>query len=282
MLYSEIRLRDPFILVHDGKYYMFGSSGGQGFDVWTSDDLRHFDGPHPAFRAPEGFWGTRDFWAPEVHAYNGAFYMFASFISDTHKRGTAILRAERPEGPYRPWSSGAVTPADWMCLDGTLYVENSVPYIVFCHEWVQIKDGTICAMPLTADLRAPAGEPVELFSAKSAGWTDSHDGKGENYVTDGPFLVRDEDGLWMFWSSFKDDGTGAQYAEGIARSENGVLGPWKHLDPLFERDGGHGMVFRDLNGQLRFVLHRPNTEPDERPVFFLLSKKDGRWTVEER
>ena len=42
------------------------------------------------------------------------------------------------------------------------------------------------------------------------------------------------------------------------------------------------MVFRDLNGQLRFVLHRPNTEPDERPVFFLLSKKDGRWTVEER
>ena len=273
---NEIHLRDPFVLLHEGKYYLFGTAG-PGFDVWVSEDLEEFEGPFPAFRAPEGFWGTRDFWAPEVHFHDGAFYMFASFIGDGYNRGTAILRSERPEGPYLPWSGEAVTPKDWMCLDGTLTVEDGVPYMVFCHEWVQIQDGTVCAMPLTKDLRAAAGSPAELFSAKSAGWTDPS--CGVNYVTDGPFLFRDEEGLWMFWSSFRDDGTGLQYAEGVALSKNGVLGPWEHREPLFERDGGHGMIFRDKQGKLNFVLHRPNVGPLERPRFFPLEKKDGRWAV---
>lgn len=37
-------------------------------------------------------------------------------------RGTQILRADKPEGPFVPLSDGPVTPADWECLDGTLYV----------------------------------------------------------------------------------------------------------------------------------------------------------------
>lgn len=286
---DEIRIRDPFILPYEGKYYLFGTTNragsltrpGEGFDVWISEDMNEFAGPFSAFDAPTGFWGCREFWAPEVHAWNGAFYMFATFHPDGKNRCTAILRAERPEGPYQPWSDGGVTPDEWMCLDGTLCVEDGKPYMVFCHEWEQIADGTICVMPLTDDLRAAAGEPVTLFSAKSSGWTDSHDRSGKNYVTDGPFLVRDEEGLWMFWSSFKDDGVAPQYAEGIAFSKNGVFGPWEHRDPLFLRDGGHGMVFRGLDGQLRFVLHRPNTPQQERPVFFPLSKENGRWTVKE-
>ena len=137
---EDIRLRDPFILPYEGKYYLFGTAG-HGFNVWTSTDLTEFEGPFPAFRPAEGFWGTTDFWAPEVHFYKGAFYMFASFIGEGYNRGTAILRSEKPEGPYLPWSDGAVTPKEWMCLDGTLVIENGRPYMVFSHEWVQVGDG---------------------------------------------------------------------------------------------------------------------------------------------
>lgn len=35
----------------------------------------------------------------------------------------------------------------WGLADGT-------PYLVFCHEWLQVKDGEMCAMPLTPDLTA--------------------------------------------------------------------------------------------------------------------------------
>lgn len=39
---------------------------------------------------------------------------------------------------------------------------------------------------------------------------------------------------------------------------------------IFERDGGHAMVFTDLNGRRKIVLHQPNTSPDERMKIFEL------------
>ena len=73
---TDINIRDPFVLVKDGKYYMYGSRGetvwglADGFDVYVSKDLEEFDGPYEVFRRPEGFWADRHYWAPEVHEYN--------------------------------------------------------------------------------------------------------------------------------------------------------------------------------------------------------------------
>ena len=66
--------------------------------------------------------------------------------------------------------------------------------------------------------------------------------------TDGPFLVRSEHGsLLMLWSSFGEEG----YAMGIARSAIGLItGPWMQQDePLWARNGGHGMIFTDSHGR---------------------------------
>ena len=65
---------------------------------------------------------------------------------------------------------------------------------------------------------------------------------------------------------------------GIARSETGtVLGPWHQDDePLWSDDGGHGMLFRTFDGELRLALHTPNDTPDERARFVLIDEVDGR------
>ncbi|MDE7220240.1 MAG: family 43 glycosylhydrolase [Oscillospiraceae bacterium] len=176
------------------------------------------------------------------------------------RRRTQILAADTPMGPFSPHSDGPVTPRNWECLDGTLYIENGKPYMVFCHEWLQVHDGEMCAIPLRDDLRA-AGDPVVLFRASEPGWAD----KGaENYVTDGPFLYRSREGeLLMLWSS----SCGGVYRQAVSRSANGtLLGRWHH-DPklLLSRDGGHGMVFRTFDGRLLFTCHQPNQHPLERP-----------------
>ena len=56
----------------------------------------------------------------------------------------------------------------------------------------------------------------------------------------------------------------------MAVSESGkVAGPWKHSDKLlFEKDGGHGMIFESMEGKRYFVLHQPNCAQLERPRFF--------------
>lgn len=60
----------------------------------------------------------------------------------------------------------------------------------------------------------------------------------------------------MIWSSFSN----GNYAVGIAESTSGtVFGPWKQqTEPLFTKDGGHGMIFTAFDGKPYIVLHQPN------------------------
>jgi len=251
---------------------------GVGFDSYKSKDLIGWEGPIPAFRPAKSFWGKENFWAPEVHYFNDRYYMFATFIAERRYRATQILVSDRVAGPYLPLTEDPITPPNWQCLDGTLFVEaDGTPWIIFCHEWVQIHNGSICTMQLSPDLKKAVSPPVFLFSASEAPWALSLTGwDGEDpryhfptYVTDGPFLFRLKDeSLIMLWSSFGSKG----YAMGIARSETGhVTGPWRQdPTPLWLEDGGHGMLFRTFEGQLMLTFHSPNKTPNERPVFFEL------------
>lgn len=284
---AEVHIRDPFVVVdrESGRYTLFGSTdpdiwgpGAIGFDSYVGTNLTDWEAPQPAFRPQTGFWSDRNYWAPEVHSHAGRWFMFASFKSESACRGTQILAADALRGPYAPHSDGPVTPRDWECLDGTFHLEpDGSPWIVFCHEWVQIGDGAICAMPLTPDLRAPAGEPAELFRASDAPWVTPYPHPGA-FVTDGPFMHRTAGGaLLMLWSSFRE----GDYAIGVARSEaGGILGPWTQLpDPLFARDGGHGMLFRALDDRLMLTIHTPNRTPDERPIFIEITESNGGLSV---
>lgn len=274
---TGIHIRDPFVLPVEAEhqYYLYGTRGPEawtsaahGTDYYTSRDLQHWDGPFPAFQPPAGFWADRNFWAPEVHAYRGRYYMFITFKAEGVRRGTQILVADSPRGPFLPISDGPATPRDWECLDGTFFVDDeNQPWMIFCHEWVQVGDGEICAVRLSDDLKMPVGQPVLLFRASEAPWAEEINSKNRRgYVTDGPTLYRMTNGdLLMLWSSFRN----GEYAVGVARSESGgVLGPWQQIpEPLYDADGGHCMVFRTFDGELRLAFHRPNPSPHERPYF---------------
>lgn len=286
----DVHLRDPFVLTRpeEGRYYLYGTTDpdpwngpGQGFSAFVSADLENWSGPYPVFSPPAGFWADRQFWAPEVHFHDGAYWMLASFKAEGRRRGVQMLRADAPLGPFLPISDGPVTPGSWDCLDGTLFWDEvSRPWLVFSHEWTQVRDGEICCMPLRPDLREAAGEPITLFQASKSGWSIPDTGsvvrgEGRNYVTDGPFLHRCAKGtLWMLWSSYGCQG----YAVGLAKSLSGrITGPWAHeKEPLFAKDGGHGMLFRTLEGELRLALHRPNETPFERPCFLPVEERAER------
>jgi arabinan endo-1,5-alpha-L-arabinosidase len=170
---ENIQIRDPFVLplIGEGNYYLYGSTDkdiwkgrATGFDVYHSKDLEHWEGPFPAFRPPADFWSDTNYWAPEVHEYKGKFYMFATFKAEGVCRGTQILAADNPLGPFIPHSDGPVTPRDWECLDGTFFIDkHDIPWMVFCHEWVQISDGTVCAIQLSENLDKAIGVRFNFF-----------------------------------------------------------------------------------------------------------------------
>lgn len=293
---SELRVRDPYILPvpEENGYYLFMNSAVVGRSdpyeavcALRTADFVSFEEPVPVLKLDKPC-ATVQCWAPEVHRYAGKWYMLTTHswridgcgiqtvtLPPDEVRGTYIYVADSPLGPYRPWSDGPVTPWSSLALDGTLFVDREgQPWMVYCHEWLQTHDGLMEAIPLTKDLKQAAGDPILLFAGSAAPWSrgryvDVHEDDrtfpihDHTHVTDGPFLFyAPDDALCMLWSTWD----GEVYKTGIAYSESGcVRGPWKHCpDALFEDDGGHGMLFLTLEGQLTLAIHQPNSAMKER------------------
>ncbi|MBQ3340615.1 MAG: family 43 glycosylhydrolase [Kiritimatiellae bacterium] len=281
---ADFRVRDPFVLAEDGIYYLYESKpwdGGRGVFVRISSDLEHWTDKQQVMRVADDL-PVRKVWAPEVHKYKGAYYLFVTLTMEqgayaiaplvpgredmVSPRGTWVYKADSPMGPFVPVKNGPVPPQDWMTLDGTLYVEDGQPYMVFCHEWCQMKDGRMCYAPLAPDFGSFTAAPTTMFKASDAM-------AGAGFITDGPFLYLSpkSGALYMIWSNtIKRDGKeGPDYCVFVRKSSGGRLaGPWSKDDLLFSKNGGHGMIFKTFDGRLMLTLHQPNVTPDERMALF--------------
>lgn len=77
---TEINIRDPYILPHNGKYYLYGTRSetcwgeADGFDCYVSDDFENWDGPTEIFIAP------MDFRLIRITGHPNAFIMMVYFI----------------------------------------------------------------------------------------------------------------------------------------------------------------------------------------------------------
>lgn len=289
---EDKRMRDGCILANkaDGVYYLVSTSPdpnkGDRFNsavqAYTSKDLINWTGPYIIFTTPEDFWPGCEMagiWAPELHAYQGKYYLFLTFNTTNElpeqwpnwlprvRRGTQILVSDSPLGPFTAFDRSPALPSDMMTLDGTLFVENGKPNLVFCREWVQIVNGTIEYVPLKDDLSATIGAPKRLFFGNDGPWAKRNDDFG-CWVTDGPSFHRSKSGkLFMIWSGFGESG----YTVGLAISDSGRLdGPWRQqTEPIFANDGGHGFIFEHFDGQLMLALHQPNKRVERIRLFNL-------------
>ena len=279
---DKIHIRDPFVVVdrEKGCYCLLsscfappGERGndffaflGTGAKIYESKDLVNWSEARQVLTIPD--WvGCRALWAPELHQFRGKWYILGTVNGADNRRGTWTFVSENLRGLYRPTGRRPITPPEWLALDGTLWVEDDKPYMVFCHEWVQIGDGEMCYVQMNDDLSAPVGEPRTLFKATDYTASPSK-ARCLDHVTDGPFLYRSPKSgrLFMTWSNVDAK---RQYVVVLSESASGRLsGPWGRHKVIFGKDGGHGMLFRKLDGSLAFALHQPNAVRRERPKFF--------------
>jgi len=296
---ENIRVRDPFIYAdaRTKTYYLYAqsenreNSGFKGVEVYASKDLTNWLPPQTVMSLPNDA-DLMMVWAPEVHEYEGAFYLFVTLTYHRtlpekkpveedhwpamHVRGTHVFRADQPTGPFERLKARSHTPQDWMALDGTLFVEDGTPYMVFCHEWVQTINGTMDVVRLNDDLSDTASEPRVLFRASDAPGAKTEPKAGK--VTDGCFLYRSPKSgkLFMIWSTFIP---GSGYCVLLTESPSGQLrGPWINQRPIYQDNGGHAMIFRSFDERLMMALHQPNSRGKER--LHLFDMADNGQTLE--
>ncbi len=285
--FSELQMSDPFIYPDpETQTYYLTSSGGR---MWKSQDLNTWTGPYEiadlsgTWCADAGFAA-----AAEIHKI-GDYYYYAATYSDhgeiiqaipgrynvPHNQ-TYILRSDKVEGPY---TSFAVEPGydyepyEWDCIDGTLYEEDGHIYMIFVHEWTQLIDGTMDYIELSSDLTQTISEwPVTMFRASAAPFCREMNSISEatfglkmpGWVTDGPQMFRTQTGkLGMLWSTWGDE----RYLQGICYSASGTIaGPWiQEKEAFLANNSGHGMLFRQFDGTLRYIVHHSEGNGPRKP-----------------
>lgn len=249
----RLNAADPHVLQQGGRYYLYGTtSSSKGFIAYVSDDLRKWtrakgrarDGM--VFARGDGF-GDRQFWAPEVHAYKGRFYLFYSA-----NRCCCVAVADSPLGPFRnPTMKPIFAQSGKQAIDNSLFIdEDGTPWMPFSLDerfaLVRLKPDLMSIVP--DSLSHPFDEPRELWQ------------KG---TEEGPSIVRIEGKYVVLFSG---DGCESQdYAVGVGYSDR-MTGPWKRLRGyrFLHRAGGltgtgHGSPFQAADGSWHYVFHAHET-----------------------
>ena len=249
-LNDKLPIADPYILLHEGTYYAYGTGEPDGFRAYTSKDLKHWKQGDFALSA-ENVWGDRRFWAPAVYFIpsQGRFLMYYS--AEEH---ICAAFSDRPEGPFLQEGEGTLR--EEKGIDSSLFIdEDGTPYIYF----VRFTDGNVIWVArLEEDLTILREETLtECFRATDP-W-ELVDAK----VVEGPSVFKHGDTYYLMYSA--NHTRSQDYAVGYATAPS-PTGPWTKGkgNPIWKRGMpgagelvgiGHGAPFRDRKGRMMYVFH---------------------------
>lgn len=219
---------DPSILYAEGAYWMYATSSNIGFMVWKSDDLVSWEKQELAYRRrPKTSWGDGSFWAPEVYAVDGKYYMFYSANWKDH--GTlriGVAMADHPAGPFTDLKQEPLFDLGYAAIDASLFIDDDgTRYLYFSRDCSEnIVDGIHTSqsyvVELLPDFTGIVGEP-QMVTTPDQEWEFA---SGTEYRwNEGPFVVKNDGKYWLFYSANYYESK--EYAVGAAVADS-PMGPF--------------------------------------------------------
>ncbi len=274
---DNIQMGDPFVMKHDGKYYLYGTTASDGFKCWSSGNLVDWKYEGYAYRETDSSWGDNTFWAPEVHHYKDKFYMVYSCKGKNNVRDGRMLlciaESDNPTGPftdkYAPWFDDG-----YSCIDAHLFIDkDKTPYLYFNKVGVNGKwpddymFGIIFTRELDPGTLKPSGDTVFCVQA-SQDWENPR--SMHSRCNEGAFVFHHNGIYYMTYSAnhYADPFYGIGYA--TARSP---LGPWikSQENPLAAKDSakgvfgpGHNSITTSPDGSEMFMVYHTHISHDNK------------------
>lgn len=289
---QRIAMADPTIFLHEGKYYLSGTSqvgnqSSRGFTFLISDDLKSWrtdtDELYRFLLGPE--WGTTfgssGFWAPQWVREGDQFHLLY-----TANEQVAIAHASTPTGPFTQSEVRAIDPSVGN-IDPFLFKDEDGKYYLY---HVRFGGGNFI-WTAEFDLATGTLNPSTLVKCMelTEPWERMYN-YDTSWIMEGPTVVKWEGVYYLFYSAnhFMDP----DYAVGYATSTS-PTGPWTKYagNPILRRDivgekgAGHGDIFQDKEGAYYYVYHvwGDGDDPNGRQVRIipLLREKcsDGTYRV---
>ncbi|MFZ4263418.1 glycoside hydrolase family 43 protein [Sphingobacterium sp. HJSM2_6] len=221
---KPIILGDPFMYFHKGIYYLTGTheNADKGFPCYTSKNAKDWEFKGFIWKKNSSTWVQSAFWAPEVKAYQGKFYLTYSGLS-TKINGLRIGLAvsDHPEGPFQDLKTPYFD-YGFGAIDGHLFVDGDKPYLYFSMNGHQdgYSFGKIYAVKLSTDLKEVLGDTIKVMEA-SQPWEKVN--WSHNRCNEGPFVFKVKDTYYMTYSG--NHTFEANYGIGYATAKS-PFGPW--------------------------------------------------------
>lgn len=169
---------DPYILRHDGRYYLYVSTHDYkiGVKCWSSDNL--VDWKYEGLVTEEK--KTLGAYAPEVIYWDGYFYMYTSPAG----KGHYVLQSDSPTGPFKLISDNI-----GMSIDGSVFIDDNAKWYFYY------------ASP-KGIMAAPMKSPTEVEETKVV------DNTFMNWWTEGPSVIKRDDIYYMTYTGNHVKSTG--------------------------------------------------------------------------
>lgn len=256
---STILLADPTIFYHNEMYYLYGTTtgdipNGEGFQVYTSTDLKDWKGPNGAqnglaLKKGDAF-GDKGFWAPQIMSYKNKFYMIY-----TANENIAVATSDSPLGPFKSESKEPIIKTGNQ-IDPFVFIDDDGKKYLY---HVRLTNGNrIFVAEINDDLQSIKLETLTECISGTLPWENTQNVSWQ--VTEGPTVLKHNGLYYMIYSA--NDFRNIDYAVGYATSKS-ALGPWKKAtdSPIISRKNtkqngiGHGDVFWDKENKMHYVLH---------------------------
>lgn len=245
-----VPLADPFILLHNGTYYAYGTGADDGIEIMVSNDLKTWkraanDENRLALHKNDSY-GERWFWAPEVYFINGKFYMYYS--AEEH---ICVATSDSPLGPFKQDEKKPMLEGE-KAIDNSLFIDDDgTPYLFFD----RFNDGlNIWVAQLEPDLMTLKTETLHPCIHVSQEWETVWP-----RVNEGAFVIKRDGVYYMTYSANSYESP--FYGIGCATATD-IMGEWTKYEhnPLLQKPGnlvgvGHSAIFTDKNGNLKKVFH---------------------------
>ncbi|MBP7949331.1 MAG: glycoside hydrolase family 43 protein [Verrucomicrobiales bacterium] len=281
---GQTRAADPHVLLHEGRYYLYPTTDGRGYDVFVSDDLIRWEQKPKCYTDARG--GA---WAPDVfyHATGDRkFYLYYTVSRAAGERSglnkvIGVAVADGPLGPFKDRGNLASH-----AIDAHLFRDDNGSLFLY---YVDLEGGFKIKVQPMADPLTKQGEAREVIRPT----VDWERRKGE--VTEGPWMLKHKGIYHLMYSGSGADGP--DYAIGYATAKS-PLGPFTKYsgNPIAHRGNGvfgpgHHCVVTGPDGKLWMIYHQQQTaEPGWRrflaldPLWFdredILHAKTTRGTDE--
>lgn len=269
---SHVPLADPFIYYENGVYYAYGTHSLEGFEVYTSKNLKEWNYSGLALTLDDSYSNNR-FFAPEVYKVADSRYLMY-YSANEH---VCVAEGTSPLGPFRQKDMKPIF-EDFRAIDNHLFIDDDgTPYMFF----VNFDHGNVVSMvEMERDFVTPKRETMRECCRVSQDWERQKatwDKRKEVNINEGPFVIKHNGTYFLTYSanSFRSE----FYSVGYATTKDIRNGKWEKYtgNPILANPGdllgtGHHAFFCDKEDNLRVVFHAHHDKDHVRPRMMYIGK----------